>query len=87
MKRVLFILFILIFAISLMACTDARRASYMSYGKDHKVTVYNGGVLVREYVSTGKVISIEDSDGWQFMDAKTGKLVRVSGDVIIEVID
>jgi len=81
------ILAALIFAVIVSGCTDARKASFLSFGKEHKVTMYNGGVLVREWISSGKVESMSQSDGWQFMDKATGKLVRVGGDVIIEVVE
>lgn len=70
-----------------IGCTDSLRADIGSYGKRHRVTMYNGGTLVRQWVSTGKVTSMSESDGWQFRCSETKKLVRVGGDVIIEVID
>ena len=72
-------------SIMFMGCTDASMADLSSYGKHHIIKMYNGGKLVAQWESTGKVTSMENSDGWQFMDSKTGKLVRVGGDVIIEV--
>lgn len=72
---------------TLLSCTDAQKANYNSYGKNHKIRMYNGGILVAEWISTGKVASMDNSDGWQFMDSKTKQLVRVGGDVIIEVIE
>jgi hypothetical protein len=71
----------------LIGCTDAFKADIGGYGKTHHVRMYNGGQLVAEWYSTGKVSTMSESDGWQFMDKKTRKLVRVGGDVIIEVID
>ena len=71
----------------LIGCTDAFKADIGGYGKEHRIRMYNGGALVAEWVSTGKVESMSDSDGWQFMDKETRKLVRVGGDVIIEVVD
>ena len=68
-----------------MNCTDAFFANVKSYGAEHHVRMYNDGVLVAEWYSTGKVASIKDSDGWEFMDKETKQLVRVGGDVIIEV--
>jgi hypothetical protein len=68
-----------------VGCTDATRASISSYGEPHTIKMYNGGVLVAQWESTGKVETMTDSDGWQFMCAKTRKLVRVGGDVIIQV--
>jgi hypothetical protein len=80
-------LMIALIALLNAGCTDAARANLGAYGNEHRVRMYNGGVLVAEWTSTGKVTSLENSDGWQFMDKETGKLVRVGGDVIIEVID
>lgn len=80
-------LFLLLITIIFISCTDATIANLKSYGDTHRIQMYNGGVLVREWYSTGKVTSLTDSDGWQFMDRKTKKLVRVGGDVIIEVMD
>ena len=80
-----YVLIIMLSAI-LIGCTDATRASITSYGSNHKVTMYNGGVKVREWISTGRVNSIQNSDGWEFMCKETGELVRVGGDVIIEEI-
>ena len=74
-------------AIVTIGCTDAFKADLGGYGREHHIRMYNGGSLVAEWYSTGKVVSMTDSDGWQFMDKKTHKLVRVGGDVIIEVVD
>ena len=70
-----------------VGCTDSFIAGVKSIGNPHRVRMYNGGILVAEWTSTGKVASIENGDGWQFMDSKTKELVRVGGDVIIEVIE
>jgi hypothetical protein len=84
MKKLLTLVMV---AFLVTSCTDATRANLGSFGQKHRITMYNGGKLVREWISTGKVTSISNSDGWQFMDLKTRKLVRVGGDVIIEVFD
>lgn len=84
MKKIL--LFIVV-TLLLQSCTDAFQASMGAYGKNHKIRMYNGGILVAEWISTGKVETMTNSDGWQFMDSKTKQLVRVGGDVIIEVIN
>ncbi len=83
MKKLLLIPFLLM----VIGCTDATKADLFSYGKEHTITMYNGGKLVKQWTSTGKVNSMSDSDGWQFMDKETGKLVRVGGDIIIEVLN
>jgi hypothetical protein len=81
MKKVLLVV-ALLFAVG---CTDSFYAGIKSIGKPHNIRMYSGGELVAEWTSTGKVATIEQSDGWQFMDSKTRQLVRVGGDVIIEV--
>ena len=73
----------LITLITLNSCTDAIKAKMGGYGDDHKVEMYSGGKLVKEWVSTGKVQSESDSDGYYFNDKETGKLVEVSGDIVI----
>ena len=78
---------ILLLVFMAIGCTDATRANFGALGKEHRVRMFNGGKLVAEWTSTGKVVSMSDSDGWQFMDKDTRKLVRVGGDVIIEVVD
>jgi len=74
---------VLLVGICFIGCTDSTMASLGSYGQRHHVRMFNGGTLVAEWYSTGKVTTM--SDGWQFMDEKTHKLVRVGGDVIIEI--
>jgi len=68
----------------LAGCTDAEWSKNTSYGSSFTVTMYSGGEAVRVWKSSGKVLSEEKSDGWYFQDAATGKLVRVSGDVVVE---
>lgn len=75
--RILFVLF-------LVGCTDAERANFSSIGSPAHVRCYSGGQLFYEGDSTGKVASLDKSDGWEFKDAKTGKLVRVSGPCVVE---
>lgn len=71
-------------AFLLVGCTNAEIAGVKGFGEDFKITVYSGGKAVRTFVSSGKVLTEAESDGWYFMDAETKKLVRVSGTVVIE---
>jgi len=64
-------------------CTAASRSSYVSLGNPHKVEMYSGGVKVREWISNGIVHNETNSDGYYFQDKETGKLIRVSGDIVI----
>ena len=68
---------------SFASCTDATRSKIGGYGDEHKVEMYSGGVKVREWTSSGKVRSEDRSDGYYFNDKETGKLIEVSGDVVI----
>lgn len=67
----------------LAGCTDAARSSLASYGSKHKIELYSGGQMVREWTSTGKVVNEQDSDGYYFCDAETNVVVRVTGDLVI----
>ena len=79
---------VLLCLVILAGCSwSATVADLKSLGKEHKVTMWSGGQLVREWTSAGKVESMSESDGWQFMDKGSGQLIRVGGDVIIEVIN
>jgi hypothetical protein len=80
MKRISLVLL----AIACCGCTDADVSQATAFGTPCKVTVWSGGEAVKEYRSTGRVHSEQDTDGWYFRDAQTGKLVRVSGTVTIE---
>lgn len=67
----------------LAGCTDAERASIGAYGEQSDVVCYSGGAVIREDVSTGKVLPL-DGDGFSYRSAKTGKFVRSFADCILE---
>jgi len=79
--------FMLFGALTLMACmvscTDATMSKMGGYGDTFTIKVLGPDTVIT-YHSTGKVISEEKSDGYYFTNAATGKLVEVSGNVIIE---
>ena len=58
----------------------------MSYGDPQHVRFYSGGVMVGEWTTTGQVLNEGQSDGYNFTDAATGQLVRVSGEVMITLV-
>lgn len=74
---------IAIISLCLASCADATKAKIGGYGDDHKVEMYSGGEKIREWTSSGKVLSEADSDGYFFKEKDTGKLIEVSGDVVI----
>ncbi len=80
---------ILIMAIALLpiGCKDATQAQFRSLGKRHRVEMYSGGQKVREWTSTGNISNEVHSDGWYFEDEATGKLVEVTGQLVITVLD
>ena len=67
----------------LAGCTDACWSSVKAYGSEGRVQCYSGTKLIYDGSSTGKIASSQQSDGYKFMDAKTNRLVEVSGNCVI----
>jgi hypothetical protein len=82
--RLLVAAIVLLLIFSMAGCTSADRAKVFAYGSHHKITLYSGGVAVRVWHSSGAINNEEHSDGYYFMDDTSGKLIRVSGDIVIE---
>ena len=81
MKKVLLILGV---TLSLTACTDADMSKLGGYGSKFKVEMINcDGSVSREWISSGKILSEVNSDGYYFTDNKTKKLIEVTGRIII----
>jgi len=74
----------LLLTMLLSACTSARVAKFQSLGSKHKIILYSGGVVVGTWHSSGYIQNEEKSDGYYFKDDSTGKLISVSGTVVIE---
>jgi len=83
MKKLIILMFIIISIVFLFSCTDASRGKFKAIGSRAHVKCYSGGVVIYSGFSTGKVKSEVNSDGYFFVDEKTGKLMEVSGDYII----
>lgn len=67
-----------------ISCTDATRAKIGGYGDEFKVEMVNcDGTVTRSWISSGKVHSEENSDGYYFNDKETGKLTEVTGRLVI----
>jgi len=84
MKKVLIIVISVLF---LTSCTDAELSKVGGLNGKHRVELYSGGVKIREWVSTGKVLNSETSDGYYFRDDSTKVNIEISGDIIITRID
>jgi len=66
------------------SCTDATRAKMGGYGDDFKVEMINcDGSVSRTWISSGKVLSEANSDGYFFNDKATDNLIEVTGRIII----
>jgi len=62
---------------------NARMSNLTAAGHDHQVELWSGGTNVQTWTSSGKVATETNSDGYFFTDKTTGKLVRVTGDLVI----
>jgi hypothetical protein len=82
MKKTILAIFGLAVILGMGSCTDAQMGKLGGYGETFTIQVLGPDTIIR-YQSSGKVISEEHSDGYYFTDAATGKLVEVSGTVII----
>ena len=81
MKRLLFISLTILFCFS---CSDAQKAKKFGRGSEFRIEMLNcDGAVARSWISTGKVRSEQNSDGYYFMDKATGLLVEVTGSIII----
>jgi len=67
----------------LVSCTDAEQSKLGGYGDTFTVKVLGPDTIIT-YHSTGKVISEQNSDGYYFTNRENGKLIEVSGNIIIE---
>lgn len=74
----------IILLLTLTGCTDANMKQWTTLGSSGHITCYSGGKVIYDGYSTGKIASELQSDGWFFQDMKTGKLIRVSGDCLVE---
>lgn len=68
--------------LGLAGCTDARWSKLTQLGDAQQVKCYSGGVLIYEGISTGKVISEANSDGYYFRERATGSVVEISADCV-----
>jgi hypothetical protein len=78
-------LIILALAAGVGGCTDAKMQQIESLGSNHVVTLYAAdGHIIKQWTATGNVANESGSDGWYFRDAATGKLVEITGTIIVE---
>ena len=69
----------------LSSCKSADIAQMESLGSKHRVTMYGcDGKIIGQWESEGNVSNEGNSDGWYFKDTKTGKLIELTGFLVIE---
>ncbi len=77
----------LIFALTAlftMSCTDSQISAITAYGDSARIVCHSGGKVIYDGRSTGKIHSEQQSDGYYFRDAATGRLIEVSGECFID---
>ncbi len=66
------------------SCTDAKIGKIGGIGDEFKIEMVNcDGSVTKSWISTGKVLSEKGSDGYYFIEKKSGKLVEVTGNLVI----
>ena len=76
----------MLFAIAILgsACTDTDRAGISALGHPGHITCWAGtGGVILDTDSTGKIQTVDKSDGWEFEDSQTHQFIRVSGTCLI----
>lgn len=69
--------------IIISSCTDTDLASFDAYGKSAKIICYSGGKVTYEGFSSGRIQTVQNSDGWEFQELDTKAFIRVSGACVI----
>lgn len=89
MKGFVYSVFAIVLSLVFLAavgCSSADVSAFQALGRKHKVTMYGcDGKVIGQWETSGKVENEAQSNGYYFTDDKTGKLVMVDGNVIIEV--
>ncbi len=77
------LLLVSLFALLAVGCTDAKRASWAAYDSSASILCYSGGEVVYDGRSSGRIATVEGSDGWEFQEEGSGDFIRVSGACVI----
>lgn len=68
----------------LASCSQVSMRGAANFGVDQVFISQAGHCNNKVTISKGKIDSSTQSDGWSLIDKRTNKLVRISGDSIIE---
>lgn len=83
MRRLPGVITLLALGSGIYGCSDTSIAHLNAIGKPAHIVCYSGDKVFLDTTSTGKVYTVSHSDGWEFKDATTGRLIRVSGNCLI----
>jgi hypothetical protein len=78
--------YVIIAAVLSSGCTDAYFGKLKSLGSSASVKCYSGGKLVVDTMSTGKIRSEANSNGYYFVEKDTGEMIEVDADCIFRYI-
>jgi len=83
--KIVFAILALVSLLPLAGCKDSEYAQFQALGSRHRITLYGAtGTAIKTWESTGNVSNEGQSDGWYFKDAASGKLIEVTGTLVIE---
>ena len=84
MKKVS-LLVLLFVVVGISSCDfSAEYAKFDGLNSPHKIELINcDGSVTKSWTSVGKVRSEMESDGYYFQEQETGKLIEVSGHLVI----
>ena len=78
------LLVVFITALCVVSSTDAEMSKLGGFGDSFKVELINcDGSVSRSWISSGKVLSESNSDGYYFNDNESNQLIQVTGTIII----
>ena len=81
MKKLIILLLVVL---CLSSCKDSTMQQFKALGSRHKVTLYGAtGTIIGQWETTGSVSNEQYSDGWYFKDEKSGKLIELTGTIVI----
>lgn len=76
-------LFGLLLVVCAFGCTDTMKASLSAYGSPGHIVCYSGTQKIYEGDSTGRIATVDNSDGWEFKEKGTDNFIRVTGACVI----
>ena len=76
--------YLLVVLLILSGCTDGVIGKIKSYGSGADIICYSGGKIIYKGESTGKVLSEQSSDGYYFVDKRSGAMMEIAADCVFK---